>query len=52
MANVERESSDYLYTVSAEQLSQLLRIAFVQDRPIQELILEAIDRYIEREENS
>lgn len=49
MSNINRERSDYLYELTAEQKKRLLEIALKKDRSLEEMIIEAIDRYIEHE---
>lgn len=51
MSNIERECSNYVYDLSRQQLDQLLSIAREKDRPFLEVVMEAIDQYIEREKD-
>ena len=52
MSNMPRKSSDYFFSLSDQQVDALVRIAFQQDRPFEEVALEAIDRYIEQEKKA
>jgi hypothetical protein len=49
MPNSERTWSDFQYDVSKKQLEALLAIALAKDTPLETLLVEAIDQYIERE---
>ncbi len=52
MPNIERQRSEYVYTLSPQQMAQLTEIAFRRDQPLLFVVMEAIDQYIEREKNS
>jgi hypothetical protein len=52
MPNIPRKSSNYLFDLSDQQLDALVKIALQQDRPFEEVVLEAIDRYLEQEKKS
>ena len=52
MPNTQRERSEYVYNLSREQMEQLVEIALRQDRPVLDVIMEAVDQYIEREKKS
>jgi hypothetical protein len=52
MPNTKRKWSEYIYDISSEQMEGLVTIALNRDRPIESLVLEAIDQYIEREKSS
>ena len=49
MPNFERERSDYVYDLTEEQKVRLLDIALKKDQPIELLVLQAVDEFIERE---
>ena len=44
-----RKRSKYVYEIPAHQISAFLELAHKTDKPIEELILEALDKYIETE---
>lgn len=52
MTNLNRKRSDHIFELSGEQLEELLKIAFKQDRPFEEIVLEAIDQYIALEKKT
>jgi hypothetical protein len=54
MNNTERECSNYEYEVQVplHRLDALLEIAFKKDRDIDLLIWDALDEYIQREQQS
>jgi predicted transcriptional regulator len=52
MANLKRKRSDHVFELSSEQLEALLKIALKRDRPLEEIVLGAIDQYIKAEEKS
>jgi hypothetical protein len=52
MSNSIRESSNYEYQVPSAQLAALLDLALKQDRDLQTLIWEALDEYIQREDQT
>jgi hypothetical protein len=52
MTNEYRERSDYVFELSHPQIEALLAIAMKEDRPFEEIVLGAIDRYIEAEKKS
>ena len=52
MPNTTRKSSNYEYQVPPGQLAALLDIAMKKDRDIQALIWDALDEYIQREEQT
>jgi predicted transcriptional regulator len=52
MPNIERKRSNYEYQVPPGQLDALLDIAMKKDRDIQTLIWDALDEYIQREEQT
>jgi hypothetical protein len=52
MSNSERKSSEYVYNLSPAQMEALYEIAFNTNRPLLELLMEAVDQYIEREKSS
>ena len=49
MSNNLRQRSEYQFELSARQLEAFLEIAAKQDRSFEELIDEALDRYIKKE---
>jgi hypothetical protein len=52
MSNTKKERSEFIYNLSAGQMKALLEIARTQDRPFLEVVMEAVDQYIEREKTS
>jgi hypothetical protein len=52
MPNIERKSSNFEYQVPPGQLAALLDIAMKKDCDIQALIWDALDDYIQREEQT
>ena len=52
MTNPKRKRSDHIFELSGEQLEALLKIALRQDRPFEEIVLGAIDQYIEAEKKT
>ena len=52
MPNTERKSSNYEYQVPLRQLDALILIALKKDCDIQALIWQALDEYIQREEQT
>ena len=52
MTNLNRKRSDHIFELSDEQLEELLKIAIKLDRPFEEIVLGAIDQYIEREKKT
>jgi hypothetical protein len=49
MSNTKRECSEYVYNLSRGQMEALMAIAKNQDRPFLEVVMEAVDQYIQRE---
>ncbi len=49
MSNTQREYSQFVYNLSAGQMKAILEIARKADRPFLEVVMEAVDQYIERE---
>jgi hypothetical protein len=49
MSNKKRKRSEYQFELSTRQLEAFLEIALKQDRPLEEVILGALDRFIETE---
>jgi predicted transcriptional regulator len=52
MSNIYRRRSNYEYQLPPQQLAELMEIAFREDCSLQTLIRQAIDEYIEREEEA
>ena len=52
MTNLNRKRSDHIFELSSEQVEALLKIALKQDRPFEEIVLGAIDQYIEAEKKT
>jgi len=52
MPNLIRKRSEYIYELSSGQLEAFLEIAVKQDRPVEEVVLEALDEYLKREKES
>jgi predicted transcriptional regulator len=52
MPNENNERSEYEFQVQDEQLEALLKLAYEKDQTLEEMIAEALDQYIEREENN
>ena len=52
MPNKKRKRSDYQFELSSGQLEAFLEIALKEDRPLEEVILGALDKYIESEKQS
>jgi hypothetical protein len=52
MPNIERQRSDYEYQVPPHQLKVLFEIAFRKDCSLQTLIWQALDEYIQREDQA
>ena len=52
MSNSIRKRSEHIYELSAGQLKAFLEIAVKQDRPLEEVVLGALDEYIKREKES
>ena len=52
MPNTTRKSSNYEYEVSLRQLDALILIALKKDCDIQALIWDALDEYIQREQQT
>jgi hypothetical protein len=52
MPNKKRKRSDYQFELSSGQLEAFLEIALKEDRPIEDVILGALDRFIETEKQS
>jgi predicted transcriptional regulator len=50
MPNENNERSEYQFQVSDEQLEALLKLAYEKDQTLEEMIAEALDQYIERED--
>lgn len=44
-----KQCSEYVYNLSRGQMEALLAIAKDQDRPLLEVVMEAIDQYLQRE---
>jgi hypothetical protein len=51
MDNQKRERSEFVYNLSQNQMEALTELAFTRDRPVLELLMEAIDQFIEQEKN-
>jgi hypothetical protein len=51
MDNQKRERSEFVYNLSQSQMEALTELAFTRDRPVLELLMEAIDEFIEQEKN-
>jgi hypothetical protein len=49
MSNPQRECSEFVYNLSRQQMEALMAIAKNQDRPFLEVVMEAVDQYIQRE---
>ena len=47
MDNIKRERVEFAYELTARQHEKLLSLALRQNRSIEELLLEAVDRYLE-----
>jgi hypothetical protein len=47
MPNTERMWSDYQYEVSGRQLEALLAIALKKDQPLESLLAQALDEFID-----
>jgi hypothetical protein len=52
MPNNQRERSEYQFQLSDRQLAAFLEIAAKEDRPLEEVILGALDKYIETEKQT
>ena len=52
MTNLKRKSSDYVFKLSIQQLEALTEIALKQDRLFEDVVLGAIDQYIEHEKKT
>ena len=52
MSNTQRKRSEYEFQLSTHQLEALLEIAAKEDRPLEEVILGALDEYIKREKEA
>jgi hypothetical protein len=52
MSNIQRKRSEYEFQLSNRQLEAFLEIAAKEDRPLEEVILGALDKYIEYEKES
>ena len=52
MPNKKRKRSEYQFELSSEQLEAFLEIAAKEDRPLEDVILGALDRFIETEKQS
>ena len=52
MNNQERKCSEYVYNLSLAQMRGLVEIAVRTDRPVLEVVMEAVDQYIEREKKT
>ena len=52
MANLKRKRSEHIFELSGEQMEALLEIALKQDRPLEEIVLGAIDQYIKAEKKT
>jgi hypothetical protein len=52
MPNNKRKRSEYQFELSRRQLEAFLEIALKEDRPLEEVILGALDRFIETEKQS
>jgi hypothetical protein len=52
MPNQVRKRSEFEIMLSDHQLEAFLKIAAKEDRPIEEVVLEALDKYIERAKES
>jgi hypothetical protein len=49
MPNNNRKRSLYVLTIPPDRLEAWLELAMKKDQPLQTLILEALDKYIEKE---
>jgi hypothetical protein len=49
MDNNARIRSEFVYNIPRRQMESLIELAVATDRPMLELLMEAIDQYIERE---
>ena len=52
MPNKQRKRSEYQFELSKRQLEAFLEIALKEDRPLEDVILGALDRFIETEKQS
>jgi hypothetical protein len=52
MTNNQRERSEYQFQLSDRQLAAFLEIAAKEDMPLEDVILGALDKYIETEKQS
>ena len=52
MSNKQRKHSEYEFQLSDSQLEAFLEIAAKEDRPLEEVILGALDKYIQTEKQS
>jgi hypothetical protein len=52
MSNTQRERSEYEFQLSNRQLEVFLDIAAKEDRPLEDVILRALDEYIIREKEA
>jgi hypothetical protein len=52
MPSNKRKRSEYQFELSKRQLEAFLEIALKEDRPLEEVILGALDKYIESEKQS
>jgi hypothetical protein len=52
MPSKQRKRSEYQFELSKRQLEAFLEIALKEDRPLEEVILGALDKYIESEKQS
>jgi predicted transcriptional regulator len=50
MPNENNERSEYEFQIQDEQLEALLKLAYEKDQTLEEIIAEALDQYIGREE--
>jgi uncharacterized Fe-S cluster-containing MiaB family protein len=46
-----RKRSEYVFEVPEDQISAFLELAQKKDQPLEEVILEALDKYIEKEKS-
>jgi hypothetical protein len=52
MSNTQGKCAEFVYNLSRGQMDALLTIAKTQDRPFLEVVMQAVDEYIERETKS
>ena len=52
MPGNQRKRSEYQFELSRQQLEAFLKIALKEDRPLEDVILGALDKYIKKEKES